>query len=451
MKKHKWWLIPIIAVVVLAVLTVPFSVMPLNDGGTVEYRALTYTLVKWNRLQETGPNYQATRVYPLSLLTSIDDLWAREQSSQDGPPADSRTGDCTFRATVLEVKDNFLMVEPLTGEEERRSSDKITLTAPAGTAVELLQPGCPVEVQYDGMIAESYPAQINASSVTIADACRQVDYTGAWLSEADSSMMGTDGTDTADVRIVAIYKNCFFARYVVPMPTLLKINGVLDKGWCIGDQVQVSMTDARYQTETQRIEGTLRSVGESNFQLEEGKAYKPVIYLYPPQETEVSVRLALDGALTCTYPAYHDGWRVTARPDGTLTDAAGQEYSYLYWEGQLPAAYDFSRGFCVKGSDAAAFLDSALAQLGLNRREANEFIVYWLPQLEQNPYNLIAFQTAAYTDAARLQIDPAPDTLIRVFMAYRPLPSPQTVPPQALTAPRREGFTVVEWGGALVR
>ena len=54
-------------------------------------------------------------------------------------------------------------------------------------------------------------------------------------------------------------------------------------------------------------------------------------------------------------------------------------------------------------------------------------------------------------DAARLQIDPAPDTLIRVFMAYRPLKAPQTVPPQTLTAPRREGFTVVEWGGALVR
>ena len=139
MKKRRWWLIPILAAVALAVLTVPFSVMSLNDGGTVEYRALTYTLVKWNRLQETDPNYQATRVYPFSLFTSIDALWERERPSQDDPPADSRTEDRTFRATVLEVKNNFLMVEPLTGEEERRSSDKITLTAPAGTAVELLQ------------------------------------------------------------------------------------------------------------------------------------------------------------------------------------------------------------------------------------------------------------------------------------------------------------------------
>ena len=50
---------------------------------------------------------------------------------------------------------------------------------------------------------------------------------------------------------------------------------------------------------------------------------KPVIYLYPKEEMEVTVRLELDGNLTCTYPAYDEGWTVTARPDGTLTDECG--------------------------------------------------------------------------------------------------------------------------------
>ena len=45
---------------------------------------------------------------------------------------------------------------------------------------------------------------------------------------------------------------------------------------------------------------------------------KPVAYLYPQTETEVTVRLDYDGKLTCTYPAYADGWTVSARPDGTL-------------------------------------------------------------------------------------------------------------------------------------
>ena len=70
--------------------------------------------------------------------------------------------------------------------------------------------------------------------------------------------------------------------------------------------------------------------------------------------------------------------------------------------------------------------------------------------MEGNPYNLISFQTEAYTDAARLTIDPAPDTLIRVFMAWKGLEEPVEVAPQGLAAPERTGFTVVEWGGAEV-
>lgn len=175
---------------------------------------------------------------------------------------------------------------------------------------------------------------------------------------------------------------------------------------------------------------------------------KPVIYLYPETATDVSVRLDYDGILTCTYPRYENGWNVTAQPDGTLTDAAGQTYNYLYWEGISSAEYDFSKGFCVAGNDTAAFLEDALARLGLNRREANEFIIYWLPQMESNPYNLISFQFDSYTNHAPLAITPSPDTILRVFMAWKPLTNAAEIEPQTLTAPERIGFTLVEWGGA---
>ena len=104
----------------------------------------------------------------------------------------------------------------------------------------------------------------------------------------------------------------------------------------------------------------------------------------------------------------------------------------------------------MAGEGTAAFLEDALARLGLTEREANEFIIYWLPRMEGNPYNLISFQTDAYTDAAELTIDPAPDTLIRVFLAWKGLDAPVEVEPQKLTAPERAGFTAVEWGGAEV-
>ena len=178
---------------------------------------------------------------------------------------------------------------------------------------------------------------------------------------------------------------------------------------------------------------------------------KPVIYLYPETETRVTVKLDLSGELTCTYPDYDGGWTVTAAPDGTLTDEHGQTYNYLYWEGEGTEAYDFSKGFCVAGSDTAAFLEDALDRLGLTRREANEFLVYWLPRMQDNPYNLIAFQQEAYTESAKLTVSPRPDSVLRVFMAWKPLARPVDVPAQTLPGFERRGFTLVEWGGAEVR
>ncbi|MCL2615994.1 MAG: hypothetical protein FWD30_04250, partial [Dehalococcoidia bacterium] len=39
---------------------------------------------------------------------------------------------------------------------------------------------------------------------------------------------------------------------------------------------------------------------------------KPVIYLYPDATSEVTVKLRYNGILDFTYPAYDDGWHVTA-------------------------------------------------------------------------------------------------------------------------------------------
>ena len=178
---------------------------------------------------------------------------------------------------------------------------------------------------------------------------------------------------------------------------------------------------------------------------------KPVIYLYPETETRVTVKLDLSGELTCTYPAYDGGWVVTAAPDGTLTDEHGRTYNYLYWEGEVANGFDFSKGFCVAGSDTAAFLEDALDRLGLTRREANEFLVYWLPRMQDNPYNLIAFQQEAYTQSAKLTVSPQPDSVLRVFMAWKPLARPVDIPAQTLPGFERRGFTLVEWGGAEVR
>ncbi len=180
-----------------------------------------------------------------------------------------------------------------------------------------------------------------------------------------------------------------------------------------------------------------------------GAYAKPVIYLYPEEETDVSVQVefAGGGELTCTYPEYNDGWNVTAMPDGTLYDKDGNEYYCLYWEGDGNAAFDMSEGFCVKGSDTASFLREKLLYMGLTPREANEFIIYWLPIMEKNPYNVITFHTDDYAESVPMTVSPAPDTVIRVFMTFAPSEEYVAVSQQSLPRYERSGFTVVEWGG----
>ena len=180
----------------------------------------------------------------------------------------------------------------------------------------------------------------------------------------------------------------------------------------------------------------------------------PIIYLYDEQEREANVKLDLNGELTCTYPKYDDanGWTVKTSADGVLTDKTGRQYEYLYWEADVDMIPDFSKGFCVRGEDSAAFLEKALSDLGLTDTEANAFIMYWLPDLEENPYNVIAFQTDTYEEVAKLNVDPLPDTVVRVNMLFYGSDEYVEMEAQELSAmnpslEEREGFVLVEWGG----
>lgn len=178
---------------------------------------------------------------------------------------------------------------------------------------------------------------------------------------------------------------------------------------------------------------------------------KPVIYLYPEEETEVTVKLDLSGDFTFTYPAYQDGWTVTAKPDGTIL-SGGNTYSYLFWEGTLPGFVpDFKEGFVIKGSESAEFLQKTLSAMGLTPREYNEFIVYWAPKMQENEYNKVYFAQEEYEQVAKLQISPSPDSLLRVFMVFEATAPGTTLPPQKIKPFVRKGFTVVEWGGCMTQ
>ena len=180
---------------------------------------------------------------------------------------------------------------------------------------------------------------------------------------------------------------------------------------------------------------------------------KPVIYLYPEQETKVNVQLTFNGTLISTYPTLPpEGWTVTAQPDGTLTDEEGRSYRYLFWEGVADVDWKQDSGFLVKAEDAREFLEQSLTQLGLNELEQNDFITYWLPKLEKNGESFVTFAAEQYTDNAILTVTPQPDSVLRVQMLISKVDDSnraafQKLPEQELPRFEREGFVLVEWGG----
>ena len=179
-------------------------------------------------------------------------------------------------------------------------------------------------------------------------------------------------------------------------------------------------------------------------------AYKPIIYIYPKEEINVNVKLKNSSLITTSYPKYNDGWNVTAEPSGLLKDPKiNRTYYGLYYEGKNNNISMTKDGFVVKREDTIDFLEEKLEVLGLNEREANEFIIYWLPKLEANEYNYIRFETKEEIENYMpLEINPKPDTIIRVMMNYKALDKKIKVQEQELTPQTRNGYTVVEWGGS---
>ena len=179
---------------------------------------------------------------------------------------------------------------------------------------------------------------------------------------------------------------------------------------------------------------------------------KPIIYLYPEKEMDVIVKLGHIEDVTTIYPKYNDGWRVLAKPNGTLIDkSTGRSLYSLYWEGKNYPSSVTNEGFVIKGEDTASFLEEKLEILGLNEREAEEFIIYWLPQMEHNKYNYIKFTERSVIDKYMpLEITPKPDTLIRITMEFKPLTEKINVREQKLEKVERKGFTAVEWGGSMI-
>lgn len=179
-------------------------------------------------------------------------------------------------------------------------------------------------------------------------------------------------------------------------------------------------------------------------------AYKPILYLYPEKGTNVSVKLQNEDKLLTTYPQYKNGWNVFAKANGDLYDENGKYYYALYWDELNPNSVDFQTGFYVTKEKAISFLEEKLSIIGLNDRERNEFIMYWLPKLEENGKSLVYFELTEERELYnKLMISPKPDSLLRINMHIKKVEQEVFIKEQILSHFDRVGFVAVEWGGTI--
>lgn len=174
--------------------------------------------------------------------------------------------------------------------------------------------------------------------------------------------------------------------------------------------------------------------------------YKPNIYLYPTEETDITVRFEDPSLLTVTDPVYSGEWQVHAAPDGTLTQY-GKEYGYLFYESvTFPDYYQTESGFVIPADGREAAFEEILSQYGLNDTEIQDFCDFWCEKLDEGcDYAMYPQLNDTVDSAMPVTITPKPDSTLRVWFAFVKNETPESVP--EIEEFEREGYSAVEWGG----
>ena len=108
----------------------------------------------------------------LVLIFSVSGCNKKESETKPETGADmpEKSSDCTFKAVVTEVNDAGMVVKPVPGSAELKSSDAIAIGKAAITDNSNPEIGDTYEIVYDGRILETYPAGLsNISRVVLVE------------------------------------------------------------------------------------------------------------------------------------------------------------------------------------------------------------------------------------------------------------------------------------------
>lgn len=169
-------IIIIVIIVVLIILLFPIP-NKLKDGGTIEYKALLYTITNYHKIAPEenekeyleGVKFEILGFEIFNSLEEKEEKIDKENIKKSNEENLELTGDIeysSFVGTVLEETIEYMIVEPNEDEEERKSSDKIQISYGTNHKDYLYGIGRKVVIYYTGYIMESYPAQINTNKIS---------------------------------------------------------------------------------------------------------------------------------------------------------------------------------------------------------------------------------------------------------------------------------------------
>lgn len=102
----------------------------------------------------------------------------------------------------------------------------------------------------------------------------------------------------------------------------------------------------------------------------------------------------------------------------------------------------------MTSENAIEFLEEKLTLIGLNDKERNEFIMYWIPILERNGKSLVYFELTEERDKySSMYINLAPDSILHMAIHIKKVDRYIPIKEQKIPKFKRNGFVAVEWGG----
>ena len=139
-----------------------------DDGGSGTYYGLGYKVkIQKTMSVEYGTTLLKVEMYMFDKFIVGAVAETSNDSSDDYQKIEEEQYE--FVATIIGVYESSILIEPEEGTNERKSSDKISMkiTRPTTGVNDFYVKGNKVKITYNGVIMESYPAQIIATKIEL--------------------------------------------------------------------------------------------------------------------------------------------------------------------------------------------------------------------------------------------------------------------------------------------